>query len=338
MVSDTPAPPGLLPFDDPLARRLAEWVAHAERLSAEGLPMPIAQVQTLVEHLRSRGEAVRAEQALHRAERLLERAGRDWTLVRELMRRLDELKELAARSGLDLSELDARLGNPREMLKGARLSEGLLERAMAVSSKSLAVLHDVMPKYFVKEAQLLGRSIKSARERGEDVTHSTERLAQFLRSMREGQLRGTAVTYLELRRSVAQIPREPTVPLFPRDEEEEILREARTLARRLNRIKGRAHDASSAARLMSQVKAALAEDRRFASPEEEIEELWNEVDRLTRERAEARSGGGDEDEQPLPDKIPELDPRGIPPELLEAANGPLEPSMSDARRLRRGRP
>jgi hypothetical protein len=70
-------------------------------------------------------------------------------------------------------------------------------------------------------------------------------------------------------------------------EEEEILLEARNLARRLNRMKYRARDAQGAARLMNQVRAALAEDRRYGSPEEELEELWGEVDRLARERADA---------------------------------------------------
>jgi hypothetical protein len=38
---------------------------------------------------------------------------------------------------------------------------------------------------------------------------------------------------------------------------------------------------------MAQVRAALSEDRRYGSPEEEIEELWKEVDRLTAERKES---------------------------------------------------
>jgi uncharacterized coiled-coil DUF342 family protein len=321
-------------FEDPLARRLAEWVRLAEALRGEGLPLPIQQVRELVERLRARGEAVRAEQTVARAERLLERASRDWALLRELLRRIDELKQLATRTGLDLTELDAKIGNPRELLRGARLSEGLLEQAMAVGSKALAVLNDVMPKFLVTQSQVLGRSIKLARDRGEDVTESSDRLAQFVRSLRAGQLRGTALAFLELRKSVAQIPREPTVPMMPRDEEEEILREARNLARRLNRMKTRARDATSAARLMSQVKAALAEDRRYSTPEEEIDELWNEVDRLSRERSEARS------ELPAeprldPEKVPELDPNQIPAELLEAATEPLDPPEESPRRHRR---
>jgi hypothetical protein len=324
-------------FKDPLALRLSEWVEKAELLRKEGLPMPVDQVRGVVEHLRSRGEAVRAEQALARAERLLERAQDDWKLLRELLRRIDELKELAGKAGLDLSEFDARLGNPRELLKGTRLSEGMIEQAMGVASKALAVLNDVIPKYTVAEAKKLSQSIRLARDRGEDVSDAAERLAQFLNSLRAGQLRGTASAFLELRRSVAQIPREPTVPLLPRDEEEEILREATHLARRLKRMKTHARDASSAARLMSQVKAALAEERRFATPEEEVQELWDEVERVTHERMEATSVPP-EREKPPATKVPELDPSQVPPELIEAANGPLDGTVelpSSSRRARR---
>src|ERR1700686_2976861 len=35
---------------------------------------------------------------------------------------------------------------------------------------------------------------------------------------------------------------------------------------------------------MAEVRAALSEDRRYGTPEEEIEALWTEVDRLTKER------------------------------------------------------
>ncbi len=333
--STVPPPAAATPrgFRDPLATRLADWVARAEALGTEGLPLPIRQVRDLVEGERTRGEVDRAEEILGSAERLLDRATRDWTLLRELLRRIDELKALATRAGLDLGELEERLGDPRAILKGQRLSEGLLERSMAIASKSLAVLNELLPQFLLGQARLLARSIKSAEGRGEDASEATARMKTFVRTLKAGQLRGTAVAFLELRRAVMQIPREPTVPLLPREEEEEILREAKNLARRLNRMKSKARDASSAARLMSQVKAALAEDRRFASPDEEIEELWNEVDRLTQERMDARAPDGAE-----PGRAePELDPTGIPPEILEAATAPLDPGAppTPPRRSRR---
>lgn len=325
-------------FEDPLARRLQEWIGRAEGLTGEGLPMPVEQVRRLVEHLRAQGEAERAEETLRRAERLIDRVGSDWALLREMLRRLEELKQLAGRAGLSLTELEQRLGNPRDLLKTGRLSEGLLEQAMAVTSKQLAVLNDVLPKYLLTHAQRLGQRIRSAQLRGEIVTEATDRMAEYLRRTKGGQLRAATAAFLELRKAVGQIPREPTVPPMPRDEEEEILREARNLGRRLQRMKSRARDASSAARLSSQVKAALAEDRRYASPEEEIEELWNEVDRLSRERTEARST------EPAPELhvglplVPALDSRRIPRELLEAAVAPLDPPTPSPRRRSRSSP
>ncbi len=315
-----PRPPAPV-FTDPLVTRLADWTTRAKALATEGLPMPVQQVCELVERLRAKGEAGRAEQALARAEQLLERVQRDWTLVREQLRRMEEIRELALRCGLDLSDFDEKVGDPRAILKGGRLSEGLLEQTSAVASRCLAVLHDAFPKYLSKRGQEMGETIRSAKERGEEVSEPTERLNQFIGAVKAGQLRGAAQAYLNLRRAVAQIPAAPTVPVVPLDEEEQILQEARNLARRLNRAKGHARDAQSAARLMSQVKAALSEDRRYASPEEEIEELWTEVERISHERSEANS-------DPAPN-VParrdhELDPAQIPPEFLEAANAPLE--------------
>ncbi|HEV2316203.1 MAG TPA: hypothetical protein VGV89_01335 [Thermoplasmata archaeon] len=320
---------------DPIGERLERWSARAESLAAEGLPMPIQQVRDLVGQLRAAGEDARAEQALGRAEHLLERASHDWTLLSELLRRVDELKELGTRAGLPLGELDARVGDPREPLKDARLSEALLEKASALASKQLAVLGDLMPKYFLTEAQALGKTIQEAKERGHEVTEAGERLDQFVRAMRAGQLRGTALAFLELKDAVTALTAGPPAAEVRADEEQEILREARQLARRLNRIKGRARDASSAARLVKQVKAALAEDRRYSSPEEEIEELWGEVDRLTRER----SAAADPEPEPAPTvapRVPEpaLDTTGIPAELLEAANAPMEPAPATPKRRR----
>ncbi|MCI4329044.1 MAG: hypothetical protein L3J86_05615, partial [Thermoplasmata archaeon] len=113
----------------------------------------------------------------------------------------------------------------------------------------------------------------------------------------------------------ARIPRAPTAAGYPApapagSEEEEILLEARKLARRLHRIKGKAHDAQSAARLMTQVRAALSEERRYGTPEEEIEALWNEVDRLTKERNPANKGA-----KP-----------GVPGDLSPASRAPPTPS------------
>jgi len=134
----------------------------------------------------------------------------------------------------------------------------------------------------------------------------------FFRPARSGnkqQLRfGTNRRLVECRRAIVRIPRAPALPPIAPDEEAEILLEARNLARRLQRIKGRAQNAQSAARLMAQVRAAISEERRTGTPEEEIEQLWQEVDRLTRERKRASEGPTFERAGPaLPTPAPELD-------------------------------
>jgi hypothetical protein len=289
-----------------LARRMDALTQRAQTLEADGLPFPIQQVHEAFDGALAAGSPAKAEQVVKRGELLLDKVGRDWTWVRELLRRADELRAIAGTIGVDLAFLDARVGNPRTKLKGEALSSGSLEKAAASASLALAVLNDAVPKFCVQEAQKLGETIRGARDRGEEVTEAAASFSRLLQAVQDQNLPTAAQRLVETRKSVARIPRAPALPRMSNEEEEEILLEARNLARRLRRIKGKATDAHSAARLMSQVRAALAEDRRYGTPEEEIEALWLEVDRMTREHRRAAEGGPgrERDERPASDVIP----------------------------------
>ena len=264
--------------------RLNSLLPRAQALEAEGLPFPSHQVAESVREAIAQGDLARATDMLKRGEALYARVSRDWVWVRELLRRADELRAIGTTLGVDVGHLDARVGNARQQLGDAPLSVGTLERAAASASLAVAVLTDAIPKYCVQEAQRLGAPIRTARNRGEDVGEATVTFGRLLHALPEAQIPVMSQCLLDVRRSVARIPRAPAVATIPADEAEEILLEARNLARRLHKIKSRARDAQGAARLMAEVRAALSEDRRFGSPEEEVEELWNEVDRLSRER------------------------------------------------------
>ncbi|MFZ0891601.1 MAG: hypothetical protein WB778_07655 [Thermoplasmata archaeon] len=270
--------------------RLTKLLAASQSLESEGIPFPSAQIRTGVEHALAAGRAAEAGALLKRGEALLAKASQDWTWVRELLRRADELRTIAEVLNVDVAHLDARVGNPRQQLRSQPLSAGSLEKAAASASLALAVLNDAIPKFCAREAQQLGVSVRQARNRGEDVTEASAAFARFLMAMQDQNLPTMAQRLGELRKTVARIPRAPVLPPLSESEEEEILLEARTLARRLQRIKTKARDAQSAARLMTQVRAALSEDRRYGTPEEEIEALWEEVDRLTRQRKNAGTG------------------------------------------------
>jgi len=262
-------------------------VARARPLEVDGLPFPTAQIQQAFERALAGGVASAAEQIVKRGDLLLTRVAEDWTWVKELLRRADDLRAIAGTIGVDLGILDARVGNPRKRLMMDTLSSGSLQKAAASASLALAVLNDAVPKFCLQEAQQLGGAIRKARDRGEEVTEAAKSFSRLLQSAQDQNLPTMAQRLVETRKAVARIPRAPALPRISENEEEEILLEARNLARRLQRIKGKARDASSAARLMSQVRAALAEDRRYGTPEEEIESLWLEVDRLTQEHRRA---------------------------------------------------
>ena len=273
-----------------LRRRLGEAETRAQEYQAAGLPFPTGQLLTEYDQAVRAGDVERAEAVVKRAETLLARADQDWGWLSELLQRVDGLRAIADTVGLDLARIDAQVGNPRGQLLSEPLTPASLEKAAAGASFALAVLNDALPKYIVQEAQALGVSIRRARDRGEDVREAAAAFSSLLRSLQEPVLGTSAERLVEVRRSVARIPRAPAVAAVSPEEEDEILREARNLARRLHRIKTSAHDATDAVRLLTQVRQALSEDRRYVSPEEEVEALWAEVDRLTREKRLATSG------------------------------------------------
>ncbi len=273
---------------DAILRRVQEVVRSGEALRQEGVPFDVSSFVDQVRSDLSKRDLPGAMTALRRAEGLLEKTQRDWNWLKGLLARVDELRDLAGRSGVDLEVVDQRIGNARQQLKTLALADGALEKAAASASLALVVLNDTLPRYYTQEAQQLARSIREARERGEDVREAGAKLSQLLQAIREGGLSNIGQRFQELKRAVTRIPRAPAIPTqMGEAEEEEILLEARNLARRLNRMKYRARDAQGAARLMAQVRAALSEDRRYGSPEEELEELWGEVGRLARERVES---------------------------------------------------
>jgi hypothetical protein len=269
-------------------QRLELLLSRARQLQIEGLTYPSGEIEAAVRAAVDLHDMEKAEVALRRGELLMERIQRDWSWLKGLLERAEELRQLARTAGVDLEHLDARVGNPGELLKGAPITEGALEKAAASASLSLAVLNDVLPKFLVQNAKSLGGSLRDAFNRGEETDLPKERFTRLLRSLNEGDLKSATQRFLEFRTAVAQIPRAPAFAAMPADEAEEILLEAKNLARRLNRMKSRARNARSAAQLAAQVRAALSEERRYGTPEEEIEELWNEVDRLTQERGRAQ--------------------------------------------------
>ncbi len=299
--------PASSPFKE-LRHRLEPVEARGLELQAEGLPFPSIQVRDAFESAVRAGSVEEATQVVKRAETLLTRATRDWVWIRELLQHVDELRSIAETIGVDLAHMDLRVGNPREQLMGEPLSVTSLQKTAAAATLALAVLSDAVPKFCVHEAEALGVSIRRARDRGEEVASAVAAFSRLLRSLQEDNLPMAAQRLADARREVARIPRAPAVPSMSTEEEEEILLEARNLARHLHRIKGRARDASTAARLMTQVRHALSEERRTGSPEEEIEELWNEVARLTREKKLAGSGPPLQPGAEPPEDEPEIGP------------------------------
>jgi hypothetical protein len=334
-----------------LRPRLEALTERGRALEVEGLPFPTDNIRDAFLEAARDGEVDAATEVLKRGEALLAHTSTDWVWVRELLRRADELRAVAGAIGVDLAILDTRVGNPRRHILNEPLTPSSLEKAAASASLALAVLNDAVPKFCVQEAQALGVSIRRARDRGEEVAESARSFARLLAAIQDQNLPTAAQRLVETRRNVARIPRAPALPPLSPREEEEILLEARNLARRLQRIKGKARDATSAARLMTQVRAAISEDRRYGTPEEEIEQLWAEVDRLTQEKKKgsatvstpAVEEGPAPEEEPGP-QGPEPHSRTVRPSFYvpyvppdERSTEPGDESGGDATSTGRGR-
>jgi hypothetical protein len=310
-----------------LYSRLDRLSTQGHALELEGLPFPTVQIRESFEQALQGGSPEKAALVVKGGENLLVKVSQDWTWIRELLRRADELRAIASTLGVDLQHLDARVGNPRTRLQTDPLSSGSMEKAAASASLALAVLNDTIPKFCVQEAQNLGESIRRARNRGEEVREAARTFTLLLQAIQDQNLATSAQRLVETRRAVSRIPRAPALPASNPHEEEEILLEARNLARRLQRIKGKARDAHSAARLMAQVRAALSEERRYGTPEEEIEALWLEVDRITRERklaseppaASLPAAPRDLESVLEPNRLEPLPPVGVAEEAAETA-------------------
>ena len=325
-----------------IGERLTRLSEHGQALESEGLPYPTQQIRATVEAAVQHGALAEAVSVLKRSESLYAVTARDWGWVKQTLARAEELRALALSIGLDIAHLDSRVGNAREQLKAQPLSAASLGRAAASASLAVAVLHDAIPKYCIQESQKLGESIRSARNRGEDVTEAVRTFAKLLQAVQDAQIVQTANLLVQVRHAVARIPRAPAMAI-PSEEEEEILMEARNLARRLSRIKSKARNAQNAARLMTQVRAALSEDRRVGTPEEEIEELWNEVDRLAKERTSDATDDAPAPSAEMPIVDAQVDPAAGGESTEESAFGdglvpPEElPSGGPRRRGRNGR-
>lgn len=309
-----------------LRRRLAACEERAAKYQMEGLPIPTAELADQFDGAVRDGRLEEARAVVQRAEMLLARADQDWGWLRELLQRVDDLRGIAEAVGLDLVRVDARVGNPRAALSEETVTSASLEKAAASASFALAVLNDAIPKYIVQEAKSLGGSIRRARDRGEDVREAVAAFSTLLRSVPEPALGATADRLAEARKAVARIPRAPPVAAVSVEEEEEILTEARNLARRLHRIKTRAHTSTDAVRLMSQVRQALSEDRRYASPEEEVEALWAEVDRLTREKRLAANGPAPAEGEALPERSTEAGETSVGAQSAPSSVSTLAPA------------
>jgi hypothetical protein len=282
--------------------RVQAFFARAQTLVDQGVPFPVVAIRTALERALGAGDGVKAGYALDRAERLLRGAERQWAEVRDVIAQAEVLRTTAEELGMGVAHLDANVGNARQHIQAGPLSIELFANAQKMAKTTVSLLKRAIPERSITEARKLGISIQAAHRRGEDVKQATAEFAALMRAIRAEPSPVLVQRFAAVRHALATIPTAPAVAFPDIDDAEEILLEARILARRIHRIKRNARDAQSAARLMTHVRAALSEDRRSVSPQDEIEQLWGEVNRLTKEQ---QSGGSRSPAVPPAPRTPE---------------------------------
>ena len=314
-------------------------LSRGRLLEEQGVPFPVDSLRISFGKALSANDRAKVLRILERAERLYNATYTRWVPVRDLLSRAEVLRATAEELGIETGPLEAEAGNPRAIVHAGPLSGEIFEKAREMAERSIAALGKAIVRRGKEEAGRFGSAIQQAAGRGENVREATAAFRALLDALRLEPSPVLAQRLETVRRLIAEIPSAPAVAFPEIEDADEILLEARILARRIQRIKRNARDAQSAARLMSHVRAALSEDRRAApSPQEEIEELWGEVTRLSQERRGLVVSEATAPAIPPPMRRPRDDgsPYAIPNLVLSESNRPDPPP--DGRNRRRSAP
>lgn len=311
------------------------FLARAHLLEEQGVPFPVSAIRVAFTEALAANNRAKALHVLERAERLYHGTYTQWVPLRDLLSKSEVLRATAEELGIDPGQILPDSGNPRALVQAGPLSNGLFHKATQLANESIVALRKGIVQHSKEEAAKLGNQIQAARRRGENVQEATAAFRSLLQALKSDVSPALVQRIEACRKLVGGIPSAPAVAFPEIEDADEILLEARILARRIHRIKRNARDAQSAARLMTHVRAALSEDRRSASPQDEIEELWGEVTRLSKERRTGEPSGAMAPAIPPPLRPEQTlrSPYVLPP--LPAVDEEAEGSANDGRNTRR---
>ncbi len=269
-------------------QRLNTVLARGAPLERQGFPLGSLALRNQFEEEVRSGSSAGAEGVVTRASERVDLAERRWGEVERLLDDVEALRDLATTAGMDLARVDARAGNPRELLLSRGPSEASLDAVARSAGVALATLREALPRYCVAQARALGTWARDARGRGEDVDEAVAAVGRVVRALHDLDLRTAVAAIAEARRIVVRTVRSSPAPSLPISEEEAILREAHNLARRLPVAEpGAVADEPASRGGPGHFLSATV----MLTPEEEVAALWAEVDRLAHERELASSAG-----------------------------------------------
>ncbi|HEV2167273.1 MAG TPA: hypothetical protein VGS23_09935, partial [Thermoplasmata archaeon] len=219
------------------------FLARARLLEEQGVPFPVGAIRVAFTKALAANDRAKALHILERAERLYHGTYSQWVPVRDLLSRAEVLRTTAEELGIDPPPVPEAIGNPRAIIQGGPLSAELFQKARQIANESTGVLRKAIIAHCKQEAVKLGTLIQAAQRRGENVTEATGAFRSLLQSMKAEPSPVLVERMGSCRKLVADIPSAPAIAFPEIEDADEILLEARILARRIHRIKRNARDA-----------------------------------------------------------------------------------------------
>lgn len=182
------------------------------RLREEGIAADVAREISRSRRAFDEGARLEAVDAMNRASHQMAELEGAWKQVKETLLRVDTLRDVGKKLGMDLSTADERLGQVRETLGESRLTAATLTEAGTQASAALVLLHEQVRNQIALLGQEAIRSLKAHPPPPGQREKAETRLKTILGHARAGRLKEASDEMVQFRTAFLGPPREGEPP------------------------------------------------------------------------------------------------------------------------------
>jgi hypothetical protein len=179
------------------------------RLREEGIAADVAREISRSRRAFDEGARIEAVEALQKAAKGLGELESAWKTVKETLLRIDTLREVGKRLGMDLTKVDERLVEVRKTLSEENLSAAALNDAGTQAGAALVLLHEQVRNQIALLGQEAIRSLKAHPPPPSEREKAETRLKQVLAHARAGRLKEASEEMVSFRHQFLGIAPEP---------------------------------------------------------------------------------------------------------------------------------